>query len=272
MFEDKDNRLDVFKRLNSFLTSNDYKYSVNPPSFTIKEFPADFGVFEEAARTCYDSFDKIGEGSDENLYKKILKRNHTAMLEFLPSMSVMFETSRGVSHEMVRMRLCSFAQSSTRYIKYGCVPFILPWKRTAEGFVDFFDKDCTDRYYQRLAYAFFSSSESYSMRLEEGEAPEEARGSLNNDTKTNIWVKANIREWLHIFNLRCDAAAHPDFRILACGLLHVLLTLSPKIFEGLIQNKGLHTDISWFLSKYDLVSEDHKTFYILKKLDASIDR
>ena len=86
-----------------------------------------FEGIEAAGRTCYKSEDKITEGSAEKFAKMIRKRGHFAMSEFA-DLVVRFVTNRGVSHELVRHRMCSFAQESTRYVNYGGKPmeFILP--------------------------------------------------------------------------------------------------------------------------------------------------
>lgn len=73
---------------------------------------------ERVARVCYKSEDKITDGSAEKMVKALIKRGHEAMLEHF-SFSVKFIVDRGVSHELVRHRVASFAQESTRYCNYG---------------------------------------------------------------------------------------------------------------------------------------------------------
>lgn len=111
-------------------------------------------------------------------------------------------TDRGVSHELVRHRRCSFAQESTRYCNYakdkfsGELTFIRPL-----GY------ECNRESYDR----FFSASERTYMELvARGVRPDEARAVLPNALKTSIVVSADLREWLHIFELRTAPSAHPD--------------------------------------------------------------
>ena len=83
---------------------------------------------EKIARVCYKSEDKITEGSAERMVRNLIKRGHEAMLEHF-SFSVCFTVDRGISHEIVRHRMASFAQESTRYCNYGKsgdVTFIRP--------------------------------------------------------------------------------------------------------------------------------------------------
>ncbi len=111
-------------------------------------------------------------------------------------------TDRGVTHELVRHRPCSFAQESTRYCNYtkdkfsNQLTFIKPLRY--EEFKDIYDKffkECTDTYFSLV---------------EKGAKPEEARSVLPNSLKTSIMVSADLTEWKHIFELRCSPFAHPD--------------------------------------------------------------
>lgn len=77
-----------------------------------------YQMLEKAGRTCYKSEDKITEESAEKFVRAIVKRGHEAMLEHA-SLTVRFIVDRGVSHELVRHRIASFAQESTRYCVAG---------------------------------------------------------------------------------------------------------------------------------------------------------
>lgn len=70
------------------------------------------------ARTCYKSEANSTKEKDEALVKRLIKSKHEAMIEFA-DITVKFICDRGVSHELVRHRLCSFAQESTRYCNYS---------------------------------------------------------------------------------------------------------------------------------------------------------
>lgn len=113
-------------------------------------------------------------------------------------------TDRGVTHELVRHRPCSFAQESTRYCNYTkdkfskALTFMKPLR------YDEF-REIYDRYYQACAEAYFAL-------IENGAKPDEARSVLPNSLKASIMVTCSITEWKHIFDLRCDEHAHPDIR------------------------------------------------------------
>ena len=73
---------------------------------------------EECGRVCYKSEGKITDDSAPKFVAGIIKRGHEAVLEHC-SFTVKFICDRGVSHEIVRHRLASYCQESTRYCNYG---------------------------------------------------------------------------------------------------------------------------------------------------------
>lgn len=163
-------------------------------------------IVERAGRTCYKS---EPHGSSHLFVDKLKRLGHLSVFEHV-SASVRLVTSRGVTHELVRHRLASYSQESTRYCDYGDknVVFIEPaqwdsWTATQK----------------RLWHDAMSDAESaYHDLRAAGLPPQEARGVLPIDLKTEIVVTANLREWMHIFDLRCASAAHPQIRELMCSV------------------------------------------------------
>lgn len=200
---------------------------------------------EIAGRTCYKSEDKISPDGEsaKRFVKMIIDNGHEAMLEH-SSLSVRFICSRGVSHEIVRHRLFSFAQESTRYCNYskgkfgGECTFIVPpdqeWGVNDEEYHDEqyggFDIGSTKGlWYDALHIAEID----YMALLEAGWTPQEARDVLPNALKTEIVVTGNYREWRHFFKLRCDEKAHPHIRLLAQETLEDLRYRIPVVFDDL---------------------------------------
>ena len=70
----------------------------------------------------------------------------------------------------------------------------------------------------------------YLAALQKGMSPQEARAVLPNSLKTTIIMTANIREWMHIFNLRCAKAAHPDMRHIMCQVRDDFQAWLPEVF------------------------------------------
>ena len=183
---------------------------------------------EIAARTCYKSEDLITDESANKLVKKLIERGHEAMIEHAPAISVKYTCDRGVSHELVRHRLCSWAQESSRYCNYSKDKFgneitvIEPlFFNKNEGSYDIWKHSCE------------TAEKAYFELLDIGAKPEEARSVLPNSLKTEIVMTANIREWRHFFKLRTDKAAHPQIRELARPLLKEFQARIPLLFDDI---------------------------------------
>ncbi len=188
---------------------------------------------EEAGRTCYKSDSKYTEESGSEFLAKIVKRGHLSVIEHV-SITVKFICDRGVTHELVRHRLCSYSQESTRYCNYKKgVTFILPsWINIEEGE---YKKKRICAYKDALAEAWWFnqlllSERTYIDLLQIGWTPQQARSVLPNSLKTEIIVTANLREWKHILNLRTSNAAHPQIREIMIPLQTELGNILPEIF------------------------------------------
>ena len=195
---------------------------------------------EKAARTCYKSEDKIQDGSAEKLAQMLLNRGHEAMIEFGPSITVKFICDRGVSHEFVRHRLASFAQESTRYCNYGKdehITFIIPcWLGITEGNYEYDDiKKYVHTNQEIWLQAIYEAEINYYklVRLKNWK-PQQARSVLPNSLKTELNIKANIREWRHIFKMRTAKTAHPQMQELMQPLLDEFKEKIPILFDDII--------------------------------------
>jgi thymidylate synthase (FAD) len=182
---------------------------------------------EKVGRTCYKSENKITDKSAIKFVINLIKQGHEAMIEH-NSLSVRFICDRGISHEIVRHRLASFGQESTRYCNYTKDKFsneitvIEPifWGEGTYG-------------YELWENACHLSEKSYFHLLEVGAKPEEARSILPTSLKTEIVVTMNLREWRHFFKLRTESVAHPQMRELTIPLLEELKTLIPIVFDDI---------------------------------------
>ena len=189
---------------------------------------------EYCARTCYKSDHKITDNSYEALIKMLKKNNHTAMFEFA-DFKVKFICNRTVSHQLVRHRIPSFAQQSQRYCIYKDeITFIVPewfgdnWELTERNELQIYK--ATDA--QNLwIESMYTSWGYYDKLMEKGLRAEQARGVLPNDIATEINVKTNLREWIHIFSLRDDTHADPAMRQLMSPLHEDIKQLIPIVFD-----------------------------------------
>lgn len=184
---------------------------------------------EKIGRVCYKSEDKITDDGEsaKKFVKMLIGRGHEAMIEH-SSLSVKFTVDRGVSHELVRHRIASFAQESTRYCNYSKdkfdngVTFIKPF---------FFGENTQN--YKEWIYAMGIAEKSYLQMLKDGATPQEARSVLPNSTKTEITITANYREWRNFFKLRTAKVAHPQMQEVTRPLLKELKTILPVIFDDI---------------------------------------
>ena len=182
---------------------------------------------EYCGRTCYKSENLITKDSAQKFVTNIIRNGHESVLEHC-SFTVKFICDRGVSHEIVRHRLASYSQESTRYANYSKDKFgneitvIEPcfWKTFSRPWVLWRDS-CE------------AAEESYFLLLEQGAKPEEARSVLPNSLKTEVVMTANIREWRHFLKLRCSERAHPQIRELALALLKELYHKIPVCFDDI---------------------------------------
>lgn len=185
---------------------------------------------ESIARTCYKSEGKIKEGSAAKMVRALIRNGHEAMLEHC-SMTVKFVVDRGVSHELVRHRMASFAQESTRYCNYSKddfnseITFIIP------EFV-VYGTDGFKIWKEQMK----SAEKAYFDMLNWGFSPQEARSVLPNSLKTEVVMTANLREWRHFFKLRAAGVTgtpHPQMLEVAVPLLENMKKLVPVVFDDI---------------------------------------
>jgi len=162
-----------------------------------------------------------------------MKRGHLSVIEHA-SISVRFIIDRGVSHELVRHRLCAFSQESTRYCDYGGnhITFITPpWikQNQSEEFITTSILGFDDIVIWKNG--LLESERRYMLLRDIGWPPQQARSILPNSLKTEIICTANLREWRHIFSLRCSKAAHPQMQEIMIPLRDELRSRIPVIFD-----------------------------------------
>jgi len=178
---------------------------------------------ERYGRTCYKSEDKITPDSARKFVAAILKSGHESVIEH-EKVTVRIVCDRGVTHEIVRHRIASYSQESTRYCNYKSrgIKVIEPF---------FFAGD--EKKYQIWLNAMRACEEAYNALIEAGATPQEARSVLPNSLKTEIVITYNLREWRHFFKLRCPKRAHPQMREITIPLLRGFQQMIPIIFDDI---------------------------------------
>ena len=182
---------------------------------------------ERAGRVCYKSEGNIKDDTAEKFIRGVIKRGHESVIEHA-AISFKIICDRGVTHELVRHRIASYSQESTRYCDYsagkfgGELTFIKPcfWAEDEENF-------------QLWKSTMAQLEKNYLVMRANGVKPEEARSILPNSLKTEIFVTMNLREFRHFLKLRCDKAAHPQMRQLAGMIYDIIKEKLPVIVEDI---------------------------------------
>lgn len=182
---------------------------------------------EECGRVCYKSENKITEDSARKFMANIIRKGHEAVLEHC-SFTVKFICDRGVSHEIVRHRMASYCQESSRYCNYSKDGF----GNEITVIKPLFLEVGTDKW-EMWRDACNMAERFYFELLDCGCSPQEARSVLPNSLKTEVVMTANIREWRHFLKLRCSPAAHPQMREVALILLDKVHDLIPVCFDDI---------------------------------------
>ena len=154
-------------------------------------------------------------------------RNHESQLEH-SRLTVLFTINRGVSHELVRHRHCSFGQQSTRYCNYSKDRF-----DNQLMFIDDISMANNAESYNEWLHSLDEIEKSYLKRLALGDKAEQARGILPNDLATKLLVTTNYREWRNIFKLRCDGYAHYQMREVMIPLFKEIRDTLPCVFDDI---------------------------------------
>lgn len=196
---------------------------------------------EKIGRVCYKSEDRITKDGEsaKKFVGMLIKNGHEAMVEH-SSLSVKFTVDRGVSHELVRHRIASFAQESTRYCNYSrdkfggeCTYIDITKGMHLDTKMKNMSEDELNAVYDEWVLAMEDSEKHYMRMLELGATPQIARSVLPNSTKTEITITTNYREWRNFFKLRVPKTAHPQMREVTIELLKELKTRIPVIFDDI---------------------------------------
>lgn len=185
-------------------------------------------MLEKIGRVCYKSENRIEKDSAEKFLKTIIRNGHESVIEHM-NITVKIICDRGVTHEIVRHRIASYSQESTRYCNYSNerfgneLTFIRPtfWKNDKEK-------------YEIWLGVMQEVEKKYMELIKLGARAEEARSILPNSLKTEIVVTMNLREWRHFFRLRTSVKAHPQIREVSIAILKKFKDCIPVIFDDIL--------------------------------------
>lgn len=195
-----------------------------------------YNLLEAAGRTCYLS-ERVEGDTTEKFIQRIMKRKHWSVLEH-GHLSVRMVCDRGVTHELVRHRIASYSQESTRYCNYSGDKFGGEIKviDLATGFKYDLNNPKDLAKYEEWMAAMEDAERHYMRMLELGATPQEARSVLPTSTKTEIVVTMNVREWRHFLEMRwvgVSGTPHPQMQEIAEKVYDLLAMYYPILFEDL---------------------------------------
>jgi len=195
-------------------------------------------TIEKFGRVSHKSEGKITSDSYKAFLQKLLSWGHESVLEHV-SISVRFICDRGVSHELVRHRLAAYTQESTRYCNYcGNIQFIQP----------LFYKKGTQKY--KIWYeSCLQAAKNYTQLIQLNSSPEEARSVLPNSLKTEIVATCNLREWRHVFEMRCSQGAHSQMKEIMIPTLRILKQKIPLIFDDFVISCNKSLSFPYYATK-----------------------
>lgn len=200
------------------------------PSFELLDKPNGAEMLQKlelAGRVCYKSEERITPDSAAGFIGRILQSGHESVLEH-EKLTVRLICDRGVTHELVRHRIASYSQESTRYCNYSKDKF----QRELTFIRPFFWESDPEKF-EVWKKAMESAEQAYLTLIDLGATPQEARSVLPNSLKTEIVVTMDLREWRHFFRLRTAPAAHPQMREVALPLLEAFRQAVPVVFDQL---------------------------------------
>ena len=204
--------------------------NVIPPSFELLDRVDGTALLQKielAGRVCYKSEAKITPDSAAGFVRRILENGHESVLEH-EKLTARIVCDRGVSHEIVRHRIASYSQESTRYCNYSLDKF----QNELTFIRPFFWNDEPEKL-RVWEEAMAAAERAYLALLDLGATAQEARAVLPNSLKTELVMTMDLREWRHFFRLRAAAPAHPQMREIAVPMLRAFQEAVPVIFDDI---------------------------------------
>ena len=178
-------------------------------------------VIEQAGRTCYQSYDRIGAQSHRDFIQRLIQMGHESPLEHAYATFRIRNCSRAMTHQLVRHRLMAVSQQSQRYVDEESFHYVVPETMPAE-FVEDFHRDMA------------TIQQMYRKWRQRGLKKEDARFVLPNACVSEIMVSADFREWRHIFKLRLSPKAQWEIRRACAMMLAILKEQAESCFSDIV--------------------------------------
>jgi len=179
---------------------------------------------EQQARISHRSEDKQTENSWERFIPAVVMQHGDWSVTEHVSITATIRVDRGVTHELVRHRLFSFTQESTRFVRYK------------EGIEYVYPEDAPEGCFVNWDLAMQVCENTYEELLKLGWRPQEARSVLPNALAATIVVTGNLRNWRHFMLMRTSRETHPDFRRISIPMLEEFKRVVPLLYDDIEPN------------------------------------
>jgi len=188
-------------------------------------------LIELAGRTSYQSRDKITDNSASKFVAMIRRMGHESVIEHSAMIVEFSNVSRGFTHQLVRHRLAAYTQESTRYVDESDFRVVIPSTKDADE--KLVELVLPDGHSIKVSFQDWMdlNEQMYRGLRGVGWVPQDARQVLPIGIKSQIVITANLREWRHIFDLRCAPDAHWEIRRVMVNLLREVQQRIPVVFD-----------------------------------------
>ena len=184
-----------------------------------------------ACKTCYSAklpYENYLNAPDDekmlSLIKRVIGSGHYSTIEHIQLTFAIQNVSRACTHQLVRHRHMSFSQKSQRYVKEkGEFDYIMPKSienspELAKKFEDFIQ----------------NTSNLYQEFIEAGILAEDARSILPNAAASSLVASLNLRELIHLANLRLCTRAQLEIRMLVKAMVDEVIKKEPWLKPYLV--------------------------------------
>lgn len=181
---------------------------------------------EQMARISHKSEDAQTEDSWKKFIEIVVMQHGDFSVIEHATATVIFRVDRGISHELVRHRLFSYTQESTRFVNGR--------KAYPEGLEFIAPENVTGLEAQMImSNQLLESERKYFQLLESGVRPQEARAVLLNALASTIGMTGNLRNWRWFFLARTTKESHPDMRRVTIPLLEQFKQRIPILYDDI---------------------------------------
>ncbi|MCW6702130.1 FAD-dependent thymidylate synthase [Anaerococcus sp. NML200537] len=164
---------------------------------------------ETATRLCYRSKKSETQEGQEKFLSNLMKIGHESIIEH-GSLSFIITTDRACANQIVRHRLSSYSQESSRYVDLSALKIVL------DNSYNEYEKKVIQKACDSIIQAYEKlGGNKKSTR-------DKARAILPQCTATKLYMTMNFRELRHFLRLRLDKAAHQSIREVAYQILEIL--------------------------------------------------